>query len=50
MLIGAFLAPMSLEKMGRGPREHVLCFFLGPPLQHKEVPRLGAESELQLLA
>ena len=24
--------------------------FLGPHLQHMEVPRLGAESELQLLA
>ena len=25
-------------------------FFLGPPLQHMEVPRLGVELELQLLA
>jgi len=25
-------------------------FFLGPHPQHMEVPRLGAESELQLLA
>ena len=25
-------------------------FFLGPHLQHKEVPRLGVESELQLPA
>ena len=28
----------------------VLIFFLGPPLQHMEVPRLGVKSELQLLA
>ena len=26
-----------------------MLFFLGPHLQHMEVPRLGAESELQLL-
>ena len=25
-------------------------FFLGPHLQHMEIPRLGVESELQLLA
>jgi len=25
-------------------------FFLGPHLQHMEVPKLGTESELQLLA
>ena len=28
----------------------LLFFFLGPHLQHREVPRLGVESELQLLA
>ena len=27
-----------------------LSFFLGPCLPHMEVPRIGAESELQLLA
>ena len=29
--------------------EHFFFFFLGPYLQHMEVPRLGVESELQLL-
>ena len=28
----------------------IFFFFLGPQLQHMEVPRLGVESELQLLA
>ena len=28
---------------------YFLFFFLGPHLQHIEVPRLGVESELQLL-
>ena len=29
---------------------YLLFFFLGPHLQHIEVPGLGVESELQLLA
>ena len=28
--------------------EFFLFFFLGPHLQHMEIPRLGTESELQL--
>ena len=27
-----------------------VCVFLGPHLQHMEIPRLGVESELWLLA
>ena len=28
----------------------IYCIFLGPHLQHTEVPRLGVEMDLQLLA
>ena len=39
-----FLEPKdgSLFILGKG----WVCFFLGPHLQHMEVPRLGVESEL----
>ena len=36
--------------IGRGTTIVYLLFFLGPHLQHMEVPWLGVESELQSLA
>ena len=44
-----FAAPLELRQ------KNIVCVcdflsFLGPHLQHVEVPRVGVESELQLLA
>ena len=44
-------APRSGIAGSRGiPTFNGFFFFLGPHLRHMEVPRLGVESELQLLA
>ena len=45
--------PLSLDEIGRVVPIALLIylfFFLGPNLQHMELPRLGDKSELQLLA
>ena len=40
-------APIGVQVWGG---QHSLFVFLGPHLQHMEVPRLGIQSEQQLLA
>ena len=54
------LEHISMELASKGPHksqvqlrwvsQHFVCLLLGPRLWHMKVPRLGVESELQLLA
>ena len=49
-LLQGYLQMPEVQELIFGNTEMTTFFFLGPHLPHMEVPRLGVEWELQLLA